>query len=455
MPLTLQIGYCKVRRIFAVPLGKSRPPCSGVSDYIDKLGLCRLICIDNNHLRLNKIMLVYMLRAAEIDKLNNKDSNYHGNNRKSRYNHISPNSTRHFIHLVSPIISVYSDSYRLISIANKEQNCSSGCYFSGFDGQIGLPGQPLIGYNFQMDVTGSIKEKAIEIGFDIVGITDAGPISKADEQAYRNWLDAGLAGEMGYMHRNFQKRIEPAKLLKGAKSVICVALNIKRADQTTGTVANFARYEDYHQFMKKQLFSLADFIASVADDKYRFKICVDSAPAAERALAVQAGLGFIGRNHMLTHPELGPEILLGEIITDLNLQTDKPIPGSCGNCNKCITACPTGALREDGQLDARKCISYLTTEYKGQIPKELTEKIGDRIFGCDQCVRACPLQSKAPACANTDFKYFAEMANLDLQEILNMNEAQFKEKFTGLTIERLGLERLQRNVKVCVENKKN
>ncbi len=322
-------------------------------------------------------------------------------------------------------------------------------------GQIALPARYLIKYNLRMDLSGSIKEKAIDIGFDIVGITHAGAITKADQQAYSNWLKAGFAGELGYMHRNLDKRIEPAKLLKGAKSVICVALNIKRADQTPGTIANFARYEDYHQFIKKRLFSLADFIASATGDKYRFKMCVDSTPVAERALAVRAGLGFIGRNHMLIHPELGPEILLGEIITDLQLQTDKPIAGSCGGCDECIRACPTGALREDGWLDARRCISYLTTEYKGQIPAELAEKIDDRVFGCDECVRACPLQSQAPTCANTDFKYFAEMANLDPEKIQNMNETEFKEKFTGFAIERLGLELLQRNAKICLENKKN
>ncbi|MFC1677385.1 tRNA epoxyqueuosine(34) reductase QueG [Planctomycetota bacterium] len=306
-----------------------------------------------------------------------------------------------------------------------------------------------------MDISGTIKEKAIDLGFDIVGITQAKAISKADQQAYTNWLEAGFAGELDYMHRNFDKRINPAKLLKNAKSVICVALNIKRADQKAGTVANFARYEDYHQFIKKLLFCLADFIVSAVGDKYRFKICVDSAPVAERALAVRAGIGFIGRNHMLINPKFGPEILLGEIITDLNLQPDKPIAGSCGSCNKCITACPTGALQPDSQFDARKCISYLTTEYKGRIPKELAKKFGNRVFGCDKCVQACPLQNKAPACANTDFKYSPEIANLDLQEILEMSEDKFKSKFTGTVIERLGLDRLQRNTRICLENKKN
>ncbi|MHC4314032.1 MAG: tRNA epoxyqueuosine(34) reductase QueG [Planctomycetota bacterium] len=179
---------------------------------------------------------------------------------------------------------------------------------------------------------------------------------------------------------------------------------------------------------------------------------VDSVPLAERTLAARAGLGFIGKNHMLINPTLGPQICLGEIITSLKLQTDEPIADSCRSCNKCIEACPTGALRTDGQFDANKCISYLTIEYKGQIPADLAERTGVRLFGCDECVLACPYQENAPICNNTHFKYYNDRARLDLGRILNLTEADFEAEFADSPIKRLGLERLKRNAQICLAN---
>ena len=271
-----------------------------------------------------------------------------------------------------------------------------------------------------MSLAEDIKQKALELGFDLVGITNASLIDAKQVKLLADWLKAGYAGQMNYMHRNFQKRINPAKLLEGAQSVICVALNYTPSetqpkstepDVPTGRVANYAQYKDYHSFIKQRLRKLTEFIISIADEDVSFKICVDSAPLAERALAARAGLGFIGKNHILINPELGPQIFLGEIVTTMKLQTDKPITGNCSDCNKCIDACPTGALGADGQFDANKCISYLTIEHsqggrpsaKGEIPEQLAEKIGDRLFGCDECVLACPYQQSAPVCKNAEF----------------------------------------------------
>ena len=153
---------------------------------------------------------------------------------------------------------------------------------------------------------------------------------------------------------------------------------------------------------------------SFVDAEFKFKICVDSAPLAERALAVRAGLGFIGRNHMLINPELGCQIFLGEIVTTLGLRTDEPTAGDCADCSQCIDACPTGALRSDGQFDASRCINYLTIEHKGPIAPEMAEKIGDRVFGCNECVLVCPYQKDAPACTNKKFKFHGDRAKLEL-----------------------------------------
>ena len=326
-----------------------------------------------------------------------------------------------------------------------------------------------------MPLTQEIKHKALQLGFDLVGITDASPLTARQVEFFADWLKAGYAGQMTYLHRNLEKRIDPAKLLENAQSVIVVGLNYKppmpsaslrvpmssigakqsrlnHAKAHIGKVAAYAQYEDYHPFIKNRLRKLSDHINSTTGKDLQFKICVDSAPLAERALAVRAGLGFIGKNRMLIHPQLGPQLFLGEIITTLKLQPDKSIVANCSGCNKCITACPTGALTNDGLLDANKCINYLTIEYKGQIPSDLSLKIGDRLFGCDDCILACPYQQNAPPCKNKDFKFYADRANLNLNGVLALTEGSFKTQFADSVIKRPGLETLKRNAKICLEN---
>jgi epoxyqueuosine reductase len=314
-----------------------------------------------------------------------------------------------------------------------------------------------------MGLAGDIKQKGLELGFDAAGVTDTAPIDNEQFKLLTDWVAFGYAGRMNYMRDNLDKRTNPAKLLEGAQSVICVGLNYKppktqknspESKCPMGRVANYAQYEDYHQFIKNQLHKLVDFISSVADGKHEFRICVDSVPLAERALAVRAGLGFIGKSHMLINPGLGPQILLGEIITNLKLQTDGPISDTCRSCNKCIEACPTGALRTDGRFDANKCISYLTIEYKGQISADLAEKIGDRLFGCDECVLACPYQENAPVCRNKQFKFYSDRAELDLGLVLDLTEDDFETEFADSPIKRLGLDLLKRNAKICLGNAK-
>ena len=311
-----------------------------------------------------------------------------------------------------------------------------------------------------MSLAQDIKHKAIELGFDLSGITDASALNNEQFELFTDWLAFGYAARMDYMRKNLDKRTSPAKLLKNAQSVICLGLNYtppktQKQPETTdpmGRVANYAQYEDYHLFIKKQLRKLIDFISSIAGEGLQFKICVDSAPLAERALAARAGLGFIGKNRMLINPTLGPQIFLGEIITSLKLQTDESITNDCSNCNKCIDACPTGALRADGQFDANKCISYLTIEYKGRILPDLAEKIGARLFGCDECVLACPYQQDAPVCKNKHFKFYSDRAKLDLQKILALSQENFEADFADSPIKRSGLDRLKRNAQICLMN---
>jgi epoxyqueuosine reductase len=310
-----------------------------------------------------------------------------------------------------------------------------------------------------MSLSQEIKHKALELGFDLIGITDASPLNTEQVEMFTDWLKSGYAGQMSYLHRNFEKRTQPTELLENAQSIICVGLNykppkLKPPDPTApmGKIANYAQYEDYHPFIKKRLRKLSEFISSVTSQDHKFKICVDSAPLAERALAARAGLGFIGKNRMLINPKLGPQIFLGEIIMTLKLPTDEAITNNCSNCDKCIKACPTGALMPDGRFDANKCINYLTIEYKGRIIPYLAEKIADRLFGCDDCVLACPCQEDAPVCKNKQFKFYNNRTKLDLSRILNLTQQNFDTEFDDSTIRRIGLERLKRNARICLDN---
>jgi len=320
------------------------------------------------------------------------------------------------------------------------------------------------------------------LGFDLVGVTNASPLDAGQMELLADWLKAGYAARMNYMHRNLEKRIDPAKLLENAQSIIVVGLNYKppmpsvslrvpdasllrsktagmkqshpAAPQAQmGKIAQYAQYEDYHSFIKNRLRKLSDFLISIAGKDLQFKICVDSAPLAERAFAVRAGLGFIGKNRMLINPTFGPQIFLGEIITPLKLQTDQPIATNCSDCDKCIAACPTGALRANGFLDASKCINYLTIEYKGEVPPDLAKKIGDRLFGCDDCVLACPYQQNAPPYRNKQFKFYKDRAELNADDVLSLSEESFKTGFADSVIKRLGLAGLKRNAQICRANK--
>jgi epoxyqueuosine reductase len=314
-----------------------------------------------------------------------------------------------------------------------------------------------------MGITEQIKQKGLELGFDLVGVSDAGPLDFEEIEYFNSWLGNGWAGQMGYMHRNFDKRTNPGRLLEGAKSVVCVGICYKpdlpegrkqvTGDSPIGRIANYALYEDYHSFIKGLLRKLVEFMKKCSGrEDLKSKVCVDSVPLAERSVARRAGLGFIGRNHMLINPDFGLQIFLGEIVTDLELRPDRPLKARCRSCDKCIKSCPTGAIGFDGSFDATKCISYLTTEYEGIIPESLSGKIGCRLFGCDECVLVCPYEERSRGRSNRRFKFFSDRQYMDLSVIKRWDRAGFEHYFADTVIERLGFERLKRNTKVCLEN---
>ena len=296
----------------------------------------------------------------------------------------------------------------------------------------------------------------MSVGFDAVGITDAAPVSPEDSAHFRRWLTEGKAAGMVFMHRSIDKRLDPASLLPGARSVICVALSYKlpprpQTSDTTGVIADYAAFRDYHLTIGERLEALAGILKTTVGREIAFRVCVDSAPLVERALAVRAGLGFIGKNRMLIHPALGPAVWLGELVTDIELMSDRACEGSCGNCRACLDACPTGALSEDG-LDARKCLSYLTIEHKGDIPLEYARKMGRRLFGCDECVYACPFHVKAPRCSDSTLALRVGSRCLDLAEVIGWDEETFNRKTAGTPVGRPGLKGLRRNAAICISN---
>lgn len=311
-----------------------------------------------------------------------------------------------------------------------------------------------------MSLSFLIKHKAVELGFDLAGITHSGPVGSQDVSHLKNWLNNGYEGDMAYMRGHFEKRTNPAKLMDGCKSVICVGLNYKPfeqpdvsgADKPVGTVADYAIYEDYHVFIKARLHLLAQYIAPQIDNNFKYKVCVDSVPLLERPLAARAGLGFIGKNHCLINPKLGTEILLGELLVNIELENDKPAQNLCAGCDKCIKACPTSALMSNGNMDARKCISYLTIEHDGPIRQNLAKKIGNHLFGCDVCIKACPLYLSTPCRAANDMKVRLKPRQLDLRYILEMNEQEFNRFFKGTAFHRTGLQNLKRNARICLMN---
>jgi epoxyqueuosine reductase len=237
-----------------------------------------------------------------------------------------------------------------------------------------------------------IKAAAAALGFDLVGITSADP--PAHIEFYRRWIAGGRHGEMGYLARQIERRADPRVLVPGAKSIVVAGCNYHTTDSrpgpTQGRIARYALGDDYHDVVRRKLNALADAVRELAPQA-QARVYVDTGAVLERDLARRAGLGWIGKNTMLFNNRCGQWLLLGEILLNLPLQPDPPeTRDRCGRCTRCIAACPTRAITAPYRLDARRCISYLTIELKGSIPVELRPLIGNRVFGCDDCLEVCP-----------------------------------------------------------------
>ncbi len=303
-----------------------------------------------------------------------------------------------------------------------------------------------------------IKTWGLELGFDAVGV--AGIALGAAEGRFEDWLGRGFHGEMGYMARHGRKRSRPALLQPEARSVIAVRLDYRPhdddplgvlADPALGYISRYALGRDYHKLMRKRLQRLGSRIVQETPAQV-FRALVDSAPVLEKPLAQLAGLGWAGKHTNLVHPRDGGWFFLGELYLDLALPADTPATDHCGDCRACLDICPTQAIVGPYLLDARRCVSYLTIELHGAIALELRPLIGNRIYGCDDCLLACPWNRFAQPTRVADFEPRQGLADRPLLELFAWSEDEFLRRLEGSPIRRLGHIRWLRNIAVALGN---
>ncbi|MFT3762008.1 MAG: tRNA epoxyqueuosine(34) reductase QueG [Pseudoxanthomonas sp.] len=308
-------------------------------------------------------------------------------------------------------------------------------------------------------LAGRVRELARAFGFQRCGIS--GVELGEDEAWLRDWLARGLHGSMDWMAAHGDKRSRPAELIPGTLRVISVGLDYGRrdddeawttlADGSRAYVARYALGRDYHKLMRNRLQKLAERIAAEIG-QFGHRVFVDSAPVLERALARNAGLGWIGKHTCLIDRDGGSWFFLGEIYVDLPLPVDEPASAHCGTCARCIDVCPTQAIVAPYRLDARRCISYLTIEHEGAIPEELRAPMGNRIFGCDDCQLVCPWNKFAKKADEPDFRARNDLDTATLPQLFAWTEPEFLARTEGSAIRRSGHQRWLRNIAVALGN---
>lgn len=327
-----------------------------------------------------------------------------------------------------------------------------------------------------MTLTQLIKEKAYDLGFDLIGVAPADQAPHAE--AYRRWLANNYQAEMRWLARDPQRREDPRLVLSGAQAVVVVGLSYFILnpppdlwnDPARGRIARYAWGLDYHDLMLPRLRELAEFIAKISGQALSQRTYVDTGPILERDFGAQAGLGFIGKNTLLISPKMGSYLFLGEILLNLELDYDPPAPdggaschvdppgtskrrGTCGNCTRCLEICPTHAFPAPYILDSNLCISYLTIEHKGTIPKHLRPLMGNWIFGCDECQEICPWVRRFAQPTRAEFLgYDPEQAAPKLTELMQLDEAGFGIRFKDTPLNRPKRRGLLRNVAVALGN---
>jgi len=295
-----------------------------------------------------------------------------------------------------------------------------------------------------------IKEKALALGFQACGISEASSLEE-EHNRLDKWLRQGFHGEMAYMERNQEQRMDPSLLLPGARSVISVLMNYfpdkMLSEKDNYKIARYTYGKDYHLVIREKLHLLVKEMKNQGRH-FKARVFTDSAPVFDKAWAEKAGLGRIGKNTCLIHPKLGSYVFIGEILTDLELEYDHTrVNDLCGGCTRCIDACPTGAIIAPGELDARKCISYLTIEKRGEIDSQFHGKFDNWIFGCDICQEVCPWNRKALPHNEPAFFPTEALQAMNREKWDNLTEAEFDELFRDSAVQRTGFGGLKRNIR--------
>lgn len=295
-----------------------------------------------------------------------------------------------------------------------------------------------------------IKSEARSLGFDICGIAKAEAVPTETACMYNSWIEQEMHGTMHYLQRNCDKRFDPTALVEGCKSVIVVAMNYTPQQQIEG-IASYAIGKDYHKVIKDKLYTLLKSINNIQAVKGR-AFC-DSAPILERFWAKKAGIGWIGRNHLLTIKGYGSYFFIGELLIDIELVYDTPYENNyCGKCNKCVEGCPTGALSSEG-FDARKCLSYLTIEHREELPENIGEKMKNIFYGCDCCLKACPHNKFSIPNKTPEFQPSEELKNMNFAKWHKLTKDEYKNLFAESAVERCGYEQLMRNISALRKRK--
>lgn len=306
-----------------------------------------------------------------------------------------------------------------------------------------------------LKINENIQKEAQRLGFDLFGITNSKKVE--DINFYQSWVSNGYAADMEYLKRNIDKREDPEVLLPGTKSIICLGLNYNRKINFNDfKIAKYALSDDYHTFLKNKIKELFEYIKTIYPN-VQGRDYTDTAPILERSLARRAGLGWIGKNAMLINPLKGSYFLLGELFLDIDLVPNQnPVKNLCGNCTRCIDACPTDALISPSELNSNLCISYLTIESKKEIPEELTNKMSGYIFGCDICQDVCPWNKKFAYESNFSETIPREwINNKSLVDLINMEQEEFSKTFKNSPIKRSKLKGLVRNVVAMISKTEN
>jgi epoxyqueuosine reductase len=309
-----------------------------------------------------------------------------------------------------------------------------------------------------MDLTERIKEKARDIGFSKVGITDASPLSENIVHHFHEWIEKRYYGDLEYLKRSRDKRVAPEEVLKGARSVISAAINynpgnvVLPEDDRSARISRYALGMDYHDVVSKKLRKLLDFIEKEVGNTVRGDIFCDTGPLMEKVIAERAGVGWIGKNGVLVTQEFGSWVFLGEILVDIPLSYDTPARNLCSSCTLCMESCPTSAIVSPGTVDVSRCISYQTVENRNTIPEELRSAIGNRIFGCDCCQEVCPYNSGVDTTTEQQFFPKSELVSAPLEMLFAVTEKRFKDAFGDSAIERAKSDGFLRNIIVAMGN---